>query len=136
MLRFKYFESFFFIVYIEKNRVLVVNEMTFLKVALKKPNKGPVTLEKENEVIFLLMTVFDCQPTYNRLSNLKCFFEILTIDNQFASCLIGIADTLEVASVRDLGVLDHDLAFATLLHNNDALISLQWLIIFEPGKLK
>lgn len=43
--------------------------------------------------------------------------EELTIDNQFAFSLIGVTDTLEVASVRDLGILDHHLAFATLLHN-------------------
>lgn len=57
----------------------------------------------------------------------------LTIDNQFACCFIGIADTLEVASVGDLGVLDHHLAFATLLHDRDALVCLQWLVVLEPG---
>lgn len=57
----------------------------------------------------------------------------LTIDNQFASGLIGVANTLEVASISNLGVLDHDLALTTLLYNGDAFVGLQRLFAFVPG---
>lgn len=56
----------------------------------------------------------------------------LTIDDQLAGSLIGVADTLEVASVGDLGILDHDLALATILHHSNALVCYQRLIVFEP----
>lgn len=80
------------------------------------------------------MTVVPVDDNDPKLPNklMNCVFKKLTIDNQFASSLIGVTDALEVASVSNFGILDHHLALTTLLYDRDALVCLQWFAVLEP----
>ena len=87
-----------------------------------------------NAILFVIICIVPDDNKYFELPNeiMDGPYMKLTIDNQLASGLIGVTDALEVASVSDLGVLDHYLTLATFLHDCDALVYLQWFVVLEP----